>query len=99
LATERAQQRAEPEAGLRRLNAWAKRHKLASFVTLGLEERRLRVVVNDEKKADAALLDGCYVIETDVSKEKMDAATVDQRYRDLQQVERNFRYVRSRHRH
>ena len=88
-------QRAEPEAGLRKLSAWAKRHELSSFVILCLEERLLRVVVDDEKKVDAALLDGCYVIETDVSKEKMDAVTVDQRYRDLQQVECNFRNMKT----
>jgi len=88
-------QRAEPQAGLRQLNAWAKRHKLSSFVTLSLEERLLRVVVDDEKKAEAALLDGCYAIETDVSKEKMDTLTVDQRYHDLQKVERNFRNMKT----
>ena len=88
-------QRAKPEAGLRKLSAWAKSHKLSSFVTLCLEERRLSVMVDEEKRAEAALLDGCYVIETDVSKEKMDAVTVDQRYRDLQQVERDFRNMKT----
>ena len=51
--------------------------------------------MDEEKQADAALLGGCYVIETDVSQEKMDAVTVDQRYRDLQQVERNFRNLKT----
>lgn len=88
-------QRAEPEAGLRKLSAWAKSHKLSSFVTLSLEERQLSVMVDAEKQADAALLDGCYVIETDVAKEKMAAVTVDQRYRDLQKVERNFRNMKT----
>ena len=88
-------QRADPQAGLRKLGAWVKSHKLSSFVTLSLEDRRLSVVVDNEKQADAALLDGCYVIETDVSKEKMEAVTVDQRYRDLQKVERNFRNMKT----
>ena len=86
-----ASHRADPQAGLRKLSAWAKSHQLSSFVTLSLEGRHLSVVVDDEKYADAALLDGCYVIETDVSKEKMEAGTVDERYRDLQKVERNLR--------
>ena len=51
--------------------------------------------MDEEKQADAALLDGCSVIETDVAKEKIDAVTVDQRYRDLQQVERNFRNMKT----
>ena len=87
--------RADPTVGLRRLSAWAKRHQLCSFVTLTLEDRQLTLGVDEEKQADAALLDGCYVIETDVSQEKMDAVTVDQRYRDLQQVERNFRNMKT----
>jgi transposase len=88
-------QRADPQAGLRKLSAWTKSHKLSSFVTLFVEQRRLSVVMDDEKQADAALLDGCYVIETDVAKEKMGAVTVDQRYRDLQKVERNFRNMKT----
>jgi hypothetical protein len=87
--------RADPQVGLRTLSTGAKNHQISSFVTLSLEDRRLSVVVDEEKQADAALLDGCYVIETDVSKEKMDAVTVDQRYRDLQQVERNFRHLKT----
>ena len=87
--------RAKPEAGLRKLAAWAKRNKLTSFVTISLEEKWLNVVVDDGKKAEAALLDGCYVLETDVSGEKMNAVTVDQRYRDLQKVERDFRTMKT----
>ena len=33
----------------------------------------------------------CYVLETGVTKHKMDAKTVNERYRSLQMVERNFR--------
>ncbi len=87
--------RADPAAGLRQLSAWAKRHQLSAFVTLALADRQLNLGVDEEKQADAALLDGCYVIETDVAKEKIDAVTVDQRYRDLQQVERNFRNMKT----
>jgi transposase len=45
--------------------------------------------------ADDALLDGCYTLETNVSKTHLDAASVDARYRDLQQVERNFRTLKT----
>jgi hypothetical protein len=31
-------------------------------------------------------LDGCYVLETDVAKDHLDARTVDARYRDLQKI-------------
>ena len=45
--------------------------------------------------AESALLDGCYLLETDVSPQYMDTETVDARYRDLQQVERNFRTLKT----
>ena len=89
--------RAKPEAGLRQLTSWAKRHKLASFVTLKLEGPGVVMTVDELAKTEAALLDGCYVLETDVAKEKMDAATVDARYRDLSQVEQDFRTLKTVH--
>lgn len=87
--------RASAEKGLATLQRWAKSHKLGSFVTLTLEERVIACTVDAEAKANDALLDGCYILETDVPKALMEAATVDGRYRDLQQVERNFRTVKT----
>ena len=55
------------------------------------------MTVDELAKADAALLDGCYVLETTSAKEKMDAATVDARYRDLSQVEQDFRTLKTVH--
>ena len=87
--------RAQPEAGLRRLTAWLKRHKLNTFVTLSLQGRQLHLEVDVDQQAQAQLLDGCYVLETDVGAESMDAPTVDARYRDLQKVERDFRLMKT----
>jgi transposase len=88
-------QRADPEAGLRQLIRWAKRHKISSFIGLSLEGNQIMLRVDERAKTDAGLLDGCYVLETDVAQEKMDAKTVDERYRSLQQVERNFRTLKT----
>jgi hypothetical protein len=49
--------RSKPESGLKNLQEWARRHKLAGFVGLRL---------NGRTRQDAELLDGCYWIETDV---------------------------------
>ncbi|MGH8489585.1 MAG: IS1634 family transposase, partial [Gammaproteobacteria bacterium] len=83
--------RANPKAGLEQLQGWIKHHKLQVFVSLTLEDRSLHCTVDEEAVAESALLDGCYVLETDVRPQHMDTQTVDARYRDLQQVERNFR--------
>lgn len=87
--------RATPEAGLRQLTQWAKTHTLTAFLTLTLQDTQLTVELDEAKQADAALLDGCYVLETDVPPEAMDAATVDARYWDLQHVERDFRTMKT----
>jgi len=87
--------RASAEKGLATLQRWVKSHKLGKFVTLALEDRAVVCAIDEESKADDALLDGCYILETDVPKALMDAATVDGRYRDLQKVERNFRTVKT----
>ena len=87
--------RASAAAGLAALQGWVKRHKLAGFVTLTLNERVIVCTLDEEAKAQDALLDGCYLLETDVPLALMDAKTVDARYRDLQKVERNFRTVKT----
>jgi transposase len=86
--------RADPQAGLRSALAWAKSHKLTSFVSLALDGRQIRAEIDEEAKADAALLDGCYVLETDVCRQ-MDAGEIHDRYMDLQTVERDFRTMKT----
>jgi hypothetical protein len=88
-------QRASAEKGLATLQRWVKRHKLGKFVTLTLEERVIVCAIDEDARAEDALLDGCYTLETDVPKALLDARTVDERYRDLQHVERNFRTVKT----
>lgn len=87
--------RASAEKGLAALRGWVKRHKLAKFVTLTLEERVSLCAVDEIAMAEDGWLDGCYLLETDVPAALLDAPTVDQRYRDLQKVERNFRTVKT----
>jgi transposase len=87
--------RAQPEAGLKQLQAWCKRHKLSAVVTLLLEDRLLRYELDEAALEEQAKLDGCYVLETDVPSSAMDKTTIDARYRDLQNVERNFRTMKT----
>lgn len=87
--------RADPEAGVRQFMKWIKNHKIASFAKVELKERELEVVIDEEAMEKASLLDGCYVLETNVGKQKMGASEVDARYRDLQKVEANFRMMKT----
>lgn len=87
--------RADAAAGLRQLEQWVKRHKLNGFVTLSLEQDQICCQIDQEKMAEVALLDGCYVLETTVPAAQMDVQTVDERYRDLQKVERGFKTMKT----
>jgi hypothetical protein len=66
---------------------------------LGAEEkgREIGVVSDDPALANTALLDGCYVIKSDVPKASADAQTLHDRYCDLENVERAFRTMKTAH--
>jgi len=88
-------QRTNPEAGLRQLTQWAKQHKLCAFVELTLNERAIELQIDEQAKQDAALLDGCYCIESDAPAAHLSPQEVHDRYKDLQDVERNFRRLKT----
>ena len=54
--------RASAAAGRAALQRWTKSHKLSAFVTLTLKERVLVCTLDEEAKAQDALLDGCYTV-------------------------------------
>jgi transposase len=87
--------RALPQSGLKQLQSWVQRHKLSGFVKLLLDSAQLRLEVDAQAEAEDGLLDGCYVLETDVGKDKLEASAVDARYRDLAHVERDFRSMKT----
>ena len=90
-----ASPRCQPEAGLRHLQAWVKRHKLASVVTLRLDGRCLTVDSEAAAQAQTVQLTGCYVLETDVPSPLLDTQTAHARYKDLAHVEHDFRTLKT----
>jgi hypothetical protein len=72
-----------------------KRHKLETFVRVALHEGRLMATLDPAAQAETALLDGCYVLETDVPQTALDAQAVHDRYRDLHEVEQDFRTMKT----
>jgi transposase len=91
----RTAKRARPEAGLRSLSAWVKRHKLSGFVQMALHEGALTAILDPVAQAEVAQFDGCYVLETDVPQTVLDAQAVHDRYRDLYAVEQDFRTMKT----
>ena len=64
-------------------------------MTVRLEGRSLQLEVDEEGREQALLLAGCYVIETDVPAAWLKAQQVHDSYRDLAEVERDFRALKS----
>ena len=87
--------RAKPETGLRTLQAWVKRHQLAAFVQVSLHDGRLIAPLDTAAQAEATGLEGCYVLETDVPQTALAAQAVHDRYRDLHEVEQDFRTMKT----
>jgi len=87
--------RCQPEAGSRQLQAWMVRHKLTGLVELRLEARVLTLVKNEAAIERALELAGCYVVTSDVPKDKMSGQEVHDSYVGLQKVERDFRAMKT----
>jgi transposase len=87
--------RATGKTQVKNLGQWIMRHKLQSFVTVSLEGREIAITVNAASRERDALLDGCYVLETPVVPQRMTTQQVNQSYRSLQRVERDFRTVKT----
>ena len=71
--------------------------KIEDWARVESRESILELVINDVALKEAAKLDGCYVIKTDLLAEMATAATIHERYKDLAEVERAFRTFKSGH--
>jgi transposase len=87
--------RCNPEAGLSMLKQWMVRHKIAHLVELHLEGRKIVGSVDPQAEFRALQLAGCYIVVTDVAKEKLDTQAVHDSYVALQKVERDFRTMKT----
>lgn len=87
--------RCKPEAGPRNLRLWVARHKLTGQIELRLDGRTM-VLERDQAAMDQAMqLAGCYVVVSDVPKPQLSGQQVHDHYVSLQQVERDFRQLKT----
>lgn len=89
----RAQIQAQKKGLLQRLNKLA----LQSWLSLKCQGRTFRLEADEAALQEQSRLDGCYVIKTDLSKAEAPAQTVHDRYKDLAEVERDFRTMKTGH--
>lgn len=71
--------------------------KIDDWVRAEVRGTILELVLDDMALREAAKLDGCYVIKTDLPVETASARTVHDRYKDLAEVERAFRTFKKGH--
>jgi transposase len=83
--------KADPAKSLAKVVAKAAKLRVGSLVAVTLEGRSIKVSVDEGALAEAAKLDGCYVLKTDVSREAALKEIIHSRYKDLAQVEWAFR--------
>jgi hypothetical protein len=92
-----AHPRAKVATQQRRLAARLASLKVAGWLTLTVDQRRLGLTCDRAALETAAQLDGCYVVETDLPTAHADAQTIHDRYKDLAEVERDFRTLKTGH--
>ena len=79
------------------LAARLKRLGVEGWLKLQAQGRRLELSTDQPALQACAQLDGCYVIQTDLPRAQAGAQTVHDRYKDLAQVERDFRIMKTGH--
>jgi hypothetical protein len=89
--------RAKAPGALQKLVARAEKLRIADWVELTLGERTITLTINEEAQAEAAQLDGCYVLKTDLTPAQAPKEIVHDRYKDLASVEQAFRSCKTVH--
>jgi hypothetical protein len=89
--------RANAQGALQKLVARAKILRLSDWVELTLEERTITLTVKTSAQQEAAKLDGCYVLKTDLTPAQAPKELVHDRYQDLASVEQAFRSCKTIH--
>jgi Transposase DDE domain len=89
--------RANAQGAVHKLVARATTLRIADWVELTLEERSITLTVNASAQTEAAKLDGCYVLKTDLTPAQAPKELVHDRYKDLASVEQAFRSCKTAH--
>jgi transposase len=88
-------QKAKESIALRDIKKNLANLKLSKFVAVESKNRILSIRTDEDKKQEISLLDGCYVIKTDLEKKDASSETVHRRYKDLALVEQGFHAMKT----
>jgi Transposase DDE domain len=89
--------RANAQGAVQKLVARAKTLRIADWVELTIEERTITLTIKTSAQQEAAKLDGCYVLKTDLTPQQAHKELGHDRYKDLASVEHAFRTCKTAH--
>ena len=89
--------RANAQGALQKLVARAEKLRIADWVELTVVERAMTLTIKEDAQTEAAKLDGCYVLKTDLTPAQAPKELVHDRYKDLASVEHAFRTCKTAH--
>jgi Transposase DDE domain len=89
--------RAKPQGAWQKLVARATTLRIADWVELTVVERARTLTINEGAQTEAAKLDGCSVLKTDLTPAQAPKELVHDRYKDLASVEQAFRTCKTAH--
>jgi len=90
--------RRSSEVAQREVNAKIKKLKISKAVIAEIDKkdnRKIIIRIDKEELSEIEKLDGCYVIKTDLNKERITAKDAHDRYKDLSKVERAFKLMKT----
>jgi len=89
--------RANAAKTLEKINAKIKKPATEKWLCAKEEHRVITIEKDEDALSEESLLDGCYVIKSDVPEKDADAQKLHDRYCDLEMVERAFRTMKTSH--
>ncbi len=87
--------RAKVETLHKQAQRWVEHYGFSAWLEIKSAPRSVTISKNPAVEAQLALLDGCYVLETDLPASVADARTVHTRYMHLPDIERDFRTMKT----
>ncbi len=78
----------------RRLYRWINKWNMERFFTVKYDEGFFKFSRNDDEIERYSVLDGCYIITSNIPKNQMDKESIHQKYKDLKYVENAFRSMK-----
>jgi len=87
--------RAQPSVAKRTVNERIETLKITDLMNARYRGRTVFLEIDEHQLKQDSLLDGCYVIKTDIPVDQMEKEAIHQRYKDLKYVEDAFRDMKT----